>query len=163
MATTVNTLNIKQEVSGVYSCNDIANYFLFKAEEGEELISNLKLQKLVYYAQGLYLIFFKKPLFEESIEAWTYGPVIPTLYHRYKESGAGSIPPPENFTPDVIAENDREFLDEIFDVFGQFSAIRLKDIAHEDMCWKQAYDKGTGTIITHEAMTEDLVKYVRNA
>ncbi|MBF0343717.1 MAG: SocA family protein [Nitrospirae bacterium] len=148
----------------MYTCFDIANYFLFKATEGEggELISNLKLQKLVYYAQGLYLTCFKQPLFKECIEAWTYGPVIPDLYQKYKEYGKSGIPAEDNFNPGMITEKDREFLDEIFDVFGQFSAIRLKDIAHEDECWRQAYDRCPGSIITYEAMTEDLVKYMRN-
>ena len=58
-----------------YSAFDIAKYFLHKAqaatEEDQELISNLKLQKLVYYAQGLHVAIYGKPLFSEKVEAWT--------------------------------------------------------------------------------------------
>ncbi|MGA8142178.1 MAG: type II toxin-antitoxin system antitoxin SocA domain-containing protein, partial [Desulfobaccales bacterium] len=76
------------------SCVDVAKYFLsLTDEESGELISNLKLQKLVYYAQGFHLVFYDTPLFSERIEAWTYGPVVPDLYHEYKSHGPCSIPP----------------------------------------------------------------------
>jgi uncharacterized phage-associated protein len=51
-------------------------------------MSNLKLQKLMYYAQGFSLVLFNKPLFPERIEAWIHGPVIPAVYHKYKGYGA---------------------------------------------------------------------------
>ncbi|KWT74722.1 Panacea domain-containing protein [Candidatus Magnetominusculus xianensis] len=155
------------EEHGVYTCFDIADYFLFKAakeddDEEEALLSNLKLQKLVYYAQGLYLNIFRRPLFNESIQAWTYGPVIPELYQKYKNYGKKSIPAPEGFNPDsVLSSEVREFLDEIYDVFGQFTAIRLKDMTHEDECWKQSFNKSPRTVITHEAMLKALIKHVR--
>ena len=60
------------------SCYDVAQYFLAKADEDAgDLMSNLKLQKLVYYAQGFALVLLEKPLFPERIEAWIHGPVVP--------------------------------------------------------------------------------------
>lgn len=53
----------------------VADYFLNKAskeEDGGEIISNLKLQKLVYYAQGFHLAMYNQPLYTESLEAWTH-------------------------------------------------------------------------------------------
>src|SRR5260363_307462 len=56
---------------------DVANYFLTLVEEEVgDALSNLKIQKLVYYAQGFHLALFSRPLFENAIEAWTHGPVI---------------------------------------------------------------------------------------
>lgn len=142
-----------------YSALDIANYFLFKAqEEDQELLSNLKLQKLVYYAQGIYLAIHGKPLFEDRIEAWGYGPVVPSLYHRYKIHGAGGIPADPDFNPTSIDKNTLDFLDEIFVAFGQFSAIRLMEIAHSDKCWKEA---GSGNEIPLAAMETCLKKYLK--
>ena len=64
------------------SCQDVANYFLSLCDEDAgDLISNLKLQKLVYYAQGFHLAISGEPLFDEKIMAWEHGPVIPQLYH----------------------------------------------------------------------------------
>jgi len=146
-----------------YSAFDIANYFLYKAqeaaEEDQELISNLKLQKLVYYAQGLYMAVYGKPLFSDKIEAWTYGPVVPELYHHYKEHNSNGIRTDKNFNPSIINEDTKEFLDEIYEVFGQFSAIRLMNLAHSDQCW---IDAGIGNEITCTSMGNCLKKYLKN-
>lgn len=144
-----------------YSAHNIANYFLWKAqEENQELLSNMKLQKLLYYAQGLYLAVNEVPLFNEKIEAWVYGPVVPGVYHAYKHSDANGIPADSAFNPFSIDEETKDFLDDIYDAFGQFSAIRLMEIAHSDKCWK---DAGVGNEITLESMKKCLLKkYVKN-
>jgi uncharacterized phage-associated protein len=143
-----------------YSAFDIADYFLFKAEEeGQELLSNLKLQKLVYYAQGLYLVEKELPLFEDKIIAWQYGPVVSNLYHKFKHYGAGGIPADRNFNQSSIDKDTKEFLDGIFDFFGQYSAIRLMQLAHADQCY---IDAGINNEITHEAMREDLKAWIKD-
>lgn len=143
-----------------YNAQDIANYYLWKAQdENQELLSNMKLQKLVYYAQGLYLVIYNSPLFKERIEAWTYGPVIRDLYHTYKNYEASGIPADADFNPSSIDDDTKGFLDEIHDVFGQFSAIRLMDIAHSDQCW---IDAGSGNKISHKSMKKCLKKYLKN-
>lgn len=144
-----------------YSAFDIAKYFLLRAQnEGQELLSNLKLQKLVYYAQGLYLAMNDKPLFKDKIEAWNYGPVVPNLYHHYKECGASGIPADPDFSPaEVIGKKIIDFLDEIYGCFGQFSAIRLMEIAHSDKCWKEA---GIGNEISLDSMKKCLKKYLKH-
>ena len=143
-----------------YSAFDIADYFLWKAqEEDQELLSNMKLQKLVYYAQGLHLVLNDAPLFQERIEAWTYGPVVAELYHAYKRYNSSGIPANKDFDPQSIDKDIRELLDEIFDVFGQFSAIRLMELAHEDQCWK---DADNGEEISIKSMKECLKKYLKD-
>lgn len=147
------------EASPLY---DIANYFLFKsAKEGEngEPMSNMKLQKLVYYAQGLHLVLFNSPLFPEKIKAWEHGPVVPQLYHKYKKCGAGGIPCDGSFKISKIKKSTRNFLDEVYTVFGQFSAIGLRDLTHSDTCWKEA--RPSNGEITEAAMTSCLKKYVK--
>lgn len=59
-----------------YSVIDIANKLLLKPmwDDNLEFISNLKLQKLLYYEQGYHLAIFDTPLFDADIEAWMYGP-----------------------------------------------------------------------------------------
>jgi uncharacterized phage-associated protein len=144
----------------IYDVSDIANYFLLKAQDdGQELLSNMKLQKLIYYAQGLHLVLLNEPLFPEQIEAWTYGPVVPALYYKYKEYGGQGIPASTDFDPLKIDSATRDFLDEVYQVFGQFSAIRLMDISHEDQCW---IDACPGNEITHESMKIDLKKYLKD-
>lgn len=146
-------------MKSLYSAYDIANYFLYKAKKDQELISNLKLQKLVYYAQGLHLASLGTSLFKEKIRAWNYGPIIPELYAKYKSFGAGGIPPDKSFVPNSIGDNTREFLDDIYNAFGQFSATRLMELTHSEECWKDAHPN---KIIHHQAMSIELKKYLKN-
>jgi uncharacterized phage-associated protein len=138
---------------------DIAKYFLYKAAKEEELLSNLKLQKLIYYAQGIHLAYYGRPIFKDIIRAWAYGPVVPTLYRFYKQYGSGGVPADESFNPKSIDKDTREFLDEVYKAFGQFSAGRLTDFTHTDQCWKDARPDG---IISHKSMQESLKKYLKN-
>lgn len=60
------------------NCFDVAKYFLAQQDEtAGDLISNLKLQKLIYYAQGFHLAISDRPLFPEPIKAWIHGPAVP--------------------------------------------------------------------------------------
>lgn len=119
-----------------YKAADIANKILAKATLNDgygELISNLKLQKLLYYMQGFHLAKFDTPLFEEDIEAWTYGPVVPSVYKKYKGSGNMGISPKEE--PIVLNEQQEELFDKVFEVYGEFSAIGLMNMTHKETPW----------------------------
>ena len=64
-----------------YKALDIANKIISKTDlEHGDTISNLKLQKMMYYRQGFHLAYFGTPLFDEDIVAWQYGPVVPSVY-----------------------------------------------------------------------------------
>lgn len=65
---------------------DVAEYFIALARHSEDTsVTNLKIQKLVYYAQAWYLANYGNSLFEEDFQAWVHGPVIPELYQQYKQ------------------------------------------------------------------------------
>jgi uncharacterized phage-associated protein len=136
------------------ACQDVANYFLLLASDDEsgELISNLKLQKLVYYAQGFHLAAYDKPLFNERIEAWTHGPVVPELYRAYKAYGDGAIPPPIDFDVNKIDDTSRQLLDEVYNVYGQFSAWKLRNMTHMEPPWRDL--QPNGGVIEHNALKE---------
>ncbi len=120
------------------SAQDIADYFLSNIdEESGDNVSNLKLQKLLYYAQGFHLALFGKPLFEEAILAWQHGPVVPEIYHRFKHYAANALPPPEKFDRSKYAPAISELLDEILSVYGQYSALKLRSMTHEEPPWSQ--------------------------
>ncbi|RLC13584.1 MAG: hypothetical protein DRI57_15945 [Deltaproteobacteria bacterium] len=134
------------------TCHDVAKYFLSLTDENlGDLISNLKLQKLVYYAQGFHLAIHDTPLFNEDIEAWVYGPVIPELYYGYKKYGPGHIPSPKDMDFSVFDEEIRSLLDEVYTVFGQYSAWKLANMTHEEPTWRDTAECG---IITHNSMRE---------
>lgn len=136
------------------TAQDIANYFLsLPNEEVGDSISNLKLQKLCYYAQGFHLAITGKPLFDDDIEAWQHGPVIPSLYRAYKKFGSSGIPQVEKLNLDLYPAKTAELLNEIYKVYGQFSAWKLREITHDEPPWKEAFEKGA-TTISHKALKE---------
>lgn len=137
------------------ACSHVANYFLSRVdEEAGDLISNLKLQKLLYYAQGFHLAIFDTPLFTNDIQAWKHGPVVESLYHTYKDHGSGGIPPLKEMDTDIFSDEVIELLDEIHNMYGQYGAWKLRNMTHEEPPWKSTYKDGVGSgrVIPLEAM-----------
>lgn len=129
----------------VYNASDIANYFIWCANTGEEFgenISNLKLQKLVYYAQGFSLALNGRPLFHDAIEAWAHGPVVRSLYYKYREYGADALPTPEDFSVETIDQETRDLLEEVYSVYGQYSAWALRNLTHDEPPWQETRQNG---------------------
>lgn len=134
--------------------SNVARYFLSLAEEeaGDD-VSNLKLQKLLYYAQGFHLALFDKPLFTNEIRAWTHGPVVADVYHDYKRYGSGVIPRTE-CELEALTTEEKELLDEVYQVYGQYSAWKLRNMTHEEAPWVNAYAQGADTVISPAAMRD---------
>lgn len=141
---------------------DVAKYFLAQSdvEDAGDTISNLKLQKLLYYAQGFHIALYNAPLFNAPIMAWTHGPVVPEVYHAYKGHGAGAIPPPDDMDFDLYDEETRGLLDEVYRVYGQFSAWKLRNMTHEEPPWKEAApDSSEITLESMKAYFDTLVDH----
>ena len=132
------------------SAIEVAEYFLYKAQQDEELISNMKLQKLLYYAQGFHLAIFDQPLFSDEIERWTHGPAVTSVYRKYKKHRARPIAYPKDFQLEVIDKKVADLLDEVYEVYGQFSAGALRNMTHKDPPWLET-DPG-------DAISLDLMK-----
>lgn len=117
-----------------------AKYFIVRAYESktDADMTNMKLQKLLYYAQSIYLALYDEPLFEEEIQAWRYGPVCPSAYEYYScyESKQLPIPTVEGFS--CAPESVKELLEEVWSNFGMHSAYSLRDMTHLELPWKIA-------------------------
>ncbi|MCW4589611.1 DUF4065 domain-containing protein [Gluconacetobacter entanii] len=135
------------------SARQVADYFLTLADPdvGDE-ISNLKLQKLCYYAQGFSLALNDTPLFMEPIVAWQHGPVVESIYHAFKIYGSQGIPCPVGLDFSVYDEDDRELLNEVYDEYGQFSAWKLRNMTHEEAPWRNTDKSGANNVISQSAM-----------
>jgi uncharacterized phage-associated protein len=134
------------------SCHDVAKFFLSQAsEDAGDLLSNLKLQKLAYYAQGFHLAIHENPLFDEPIEAWMHGPVVPTLYHHYKVHGQGAIPLPVDYDPSVFNPDQLNLLNEVQRMYGQYSAWRLREMTHEEDPWLNNFKPDVSNLIIPHA------------
>jgi uncharacterized phage-associated protein len=127
----------------------IANFFIRKSIKVKRPISQIKLQKLIYFAHGFYLAVKEKPLVNEKIEAWQYGPVVPLIYHRFKAWGNKPINQVLVQKSDnlYISEEVIEFLDLVWHKFSYYSAGELVDLSHEkDGPWHRAIEKSKALV-----------------
>lgn len=122
-----------------YSAKSIANGLLRVSQERGHAISNMKLQKLLYFAHGFWLANTGVPLIGELPQAWQYGPVYPSVYHEFKHCGSGPIERPAteiDFSTLAVSpvplpdENVMAFLGAVYNSYGTQTAIQLSAISH---------------------------------
>ncbi len=111
----------------------VADYLLVESRERGEVLTNLKLQKLLYYAQAWHLALYDEPLFDEDFQAWVHGPVLLSQYHRFKEFGWKPIT--EAVERPTLPDRTRAHLDEIINVFGPETAVALEIMTHREQPW----------------------------
>ena len=132
-----------------YKALDIAKKLICLAQNDEpnggELLTNLKLQKLLYYQQGFHLAFFGTPLFEEPVESWMYGPVVPSVYDEYSKYGSASLPVTTQAI--TLTDDEEKLFNEVFDAYREFSAIGLMNKTHSERPWIEAVPHDRGTVI----------------
>lgn len=155
---------------GLYCVDDIARYIINYSNKRGYSISNLKLQKLLYFVQANFLTSYDGiPCFDEKIEAWDFGPVVPQVYREYREYGSGSISPITHvlrrsatglgyvrmrFSDDFIDDDDKELIDEMIEYGAPYTASQLVDITHNQAPWKRAYMRSFNNEITKESIYE---------
>ncbi|MEL6879054.1 MAG: type II toxin-antitoxin system antitoxin SocA domain-containing protein [Cyanobacteria bacterium J06607_10] len=117
-----------------------AEYFIVRAYEDktDADMTNMKLQKLLYYAQSLHLALYDEPLFEEDMQAWRYGPVCPSAYDYYCDYASNQLPIPTCETLSDASLGVKKLLEEVWSNFGMHSAYSLRDMTHEELPWKIA-------------------------
>ncbi len=76
----------------MYNVLDVCRYVINYSNDKDYGISNLKLQKVLYFVQAYFLISTPEQCFKERIEAWDFGPVVPEAYREYKQFGSSNIP-----------------------------------------------------------------------
>lgn len=157
------------QIDTVINVQDVADYFIFKSnfdDKHRSTISPLKLQKLIYYAQAWYSTFNEgKKLFNDDIEAWVHGPVVPAIYHEYKQFGYNDILKNVNRTPSSIetCTNIKGILDAVWEMYSEYDAKALEKLTHSEMPWKKA----RGNISPYEPSNakisvESMAEYYKN-
>lgn len=132
----------------------VANYFIKKAQEAQCTdLTQMKLQKLVYYAYGWYLGLSGSKLFAEPIQAWRYGPVVESLRGEFRDFGRDPITRPAqdivyqdghfvDVTPSIDDPHLADFLDRIWEVYGGYSPFQLSNLTHApDTPWSRVADR----------------------
>jgi uncharacterized phage-associated protein len=122
-------------------CKNIASYFISQAYKSgrERSMTNMKVQKLLYYTQSLHLALQDEVLFDQEIQAWRYGPVCPPVYKFYCKFEAQQLPVPDqkDFINSFSMEQ-RHLLEEVWMHFGEHNAFMLSDMTHAEFPWKKA-------------------------
>lgn len=130
-----------------YTARQISDWFLVWAadEEGDDAgLTNLKLQKLLYYAQGTFLGMYGKPLFTDEIEAWAHGPVVRSEYHRLKAAGGGPIDVDrtvaDGFDWDDYRDVEQHLIG-VWNTYGKYAAWALREKTHREAPWREAFSE----------------------
>ncbi len=151
-----------------YSALDIATWFIYKtnAEKKSNQMSNddyevyeglthLKLQKLLYYAQGICLANCGHVLFDDAIEAWEHGPVVRNVFKCFSSKGRNEItiddaPSSVNVIEKIETDSEiREILNITYDNFAIYTAWQLRSMTHEiGTPWYKSYKVGLNKVIS---------------
>lgn len=140
--------------NGLYSALTVAEYIIAHENEKNRPISNLRLQKLLYFVQALFLVSEDRPCFTDEIEAWDFGPVVPVVYHEYKIYGSTQIPYRKNRRGalNTIKQNYKQLIDMLLDYFSNTSTRDLVSITHRQRPWREAYSRPFDNRISNTAI-----------
>lgn len=140
-----------------YEALNIANYVVYYSNKNRYSISNLRLQKLLYFIQAYFLYSFGKACFKDEIEAWAFGPVVPEVYHKYKKYGAGSIPYLNYDGAEIfnINNSDKEAINLVIKKLSKYSVYDLVEATHKQGPWESVYDKNTRSAIISKESIKD--------
>jgi uncharacterized phage-associated protein len=152
----------------MYDPRTIANLILDEGQRSGRPVTNLALQKLLYFAHALFLVERKRPLVSGFFEAWQYGPVHPTVYQCFKAAGdqpvtfraesvdvmtgerTALLPP---FETDVVQHVVR-----VMAFYGRLTPGRLVDISHaKGAPWDFVVDKARNSVALGLRISDDII------
>lgn len=135
--------------------NHVADFIILFFREKGENITNLKLQKLLYYTQAWHLAIHGRPMFEGNFQAWTHGPVNVSVYNRFSDYRWQPIT--EAIQGPNISQEEEAHIQEVLESYGGFGAYELERLTHSERPWKNARgdlpaDSGSNRVISEEDM-----------
>lgn len=139
----------------MYDAIKVAEYIIKYSTLHGTPVSNLRLQKVLYFIQAEFMVSKDGPCFNDKIEAWDLGPVVPSVYRHFKVFGASSIPVDNSTNIESgIASNDAETINETVDQCNNFSTSALVEITHNQDPWIRAHSSCFSNEITPKSLYE---------
>lgn len=146
-----------------YDALEVSRHIINYSNNAGYGITNLKLQKLLYFIQAYFLIKKGRPCFRDDIEAWDFGPAVPFVYKEYKRYGGFYVFSVETyidpltlkrkkFDDSIISAEDKKLIDEVIDTFAEYSNSHLTDLVHGQTPWQEAYRSDRNRVISANAM-----------
>lgn len=132
-----------ESTSGHYSALEIATYFILKARDSKDgkPLTNMKLQKMLYYAQTLYFSAREQRLFHEELIAVESGAVIPSVNKRYSSFNHHEIDVEPEISVEHIKREDRRYLDDVWRIMRSFATRELERMIRKQKPWEEAMTK----------------------
>jgi uncharacterized phage-associated protein len=142
----------------------VARYLVLLAHAEEDgpaqepdFLTHMRLQKLLYFVQGWALGMTGAPMFNDRIEAWRFGPVVPNVYQVFKKYGAGPISEKEgNF--EGLTDKQKAFIRRCWETYKQYGPISLVELSHKEKPWKTARGNVSATANTSDEITVDSMR-----
>ena len=160
----------EKEPPKVFSALEVARHIVNYSYSSKQYISNLKLQKILYFVQAKFLISQGRVCFADNIEAWDFGPVVPAVFREFKVFGSCLIMPVTHyfvedkneffnirkveFKDNLISDEDKAVIDEVVDYFADFSSVALTELTFKQFPWKNAYSECCRNVITAESIRD---------
>ena len=123
-----------------------------------EYTSRLKLLKLLYYVQGYHLALFNTPMFNDKIEAWLHGPVIPEVWKWAKNYGDEQMQNEalnkEQIDTLGLHPQQIKLVGDVLEIYNKYSAYGLRDKTHKELPWLIAYEKDKNNEITQKSLKD---------
>ena len=145
----------------------LANYILTRAKNQGQSVTNLKLQKILYYVQGFFLAKFDRPLFPDEIQAWKFGPVVPSVYYEFSIFGPDELTISYDETIDNCESDEIQLIDSVIDEKLQHTSGDLVRATHSEEPWLKATNGGNAIrpniVINIDDMKDYFKKIMRNA
>lgn len=126
---------------------EASRYLVFLSYKDMKSLTVLKLQKILYLAQGFSYVWDDKPLFREHFNAWQYGPVNVEVYEYFKKYRREEIPEHESL-PYISDSCYKETLDSVWRIYCNNSAFELVNLTQQQTPWIKAFQKST--VISNE-------------
>lgn len=145
--------------NGVCISKDVANYIIGLPEKLNNgvLMSNLRIQRVLYFVQLFYLRDTGTVFFADDIEAWKYGPVVPTVYKNFSVFGAMPIMILQQdweAAKKAISQEDQAFIDSVLEKTKGFKYYQLIDITRNHRAWISSYWNIDHTITLDKLLKE---------
>lgn len=122
----------------------LSNYIISLFEKQKAPITNLKLQKILYYTQGYFYKHFDRAAFPDEIYNWQYGPVVPVVYYTYNDNGSAPLRSYESFEDCKITEREKKLIYSVVEKCISIPTSKLVSMTHAENPWKYS---GAGNII----------------
>jgi uncharacterized phage-associated protein len=157
-------LNKRQKFIVMYDINDVCDFVILRANADEVIpLSNLKLQKLLFYIQAWHLAFYKEPFFKGKFQAWVHGPVNREIYERFREKKwlYSDITKSDVLRSDPetsFAVADIDHMNNVLEVYLRFTGMQLESLTHSEEPWIQTRKGYSPFALCEKEIDEELMK-----